>query len=186
MVKKTPDLQATPPRQPSQSSGSVVGTRSSENLQVQTPVDEIVSRLRSELEPTLRSAARQAAAQEHERTREWLESRGLPKAARVAQREAYNVLRKYGVIKEGIGNSFAPAGAGRNENTPALHPLLGEEVEELAHACMAMLEVQGQAIERTLAEMSSEAGGFLRPTDAARVREKAEALLNTGDNKLGC
>lgn len=96
------------------------------------------------------------------------------------------MLRKYSVIKEGTGNSFAPAGAGRNENTPALHPLLGEEVEELAHACIAMLEVQGQAIEHTLAEMSSEAGGFLLPTDAARVREKAEALLTAVDDKSRC
>jgi hypothetical protein len=56
-------------------------------LKVEVPVKEIVSRLRRELEPSLQSAARQAAAREHERTREWLESRGLPKAARVAQRE---------------------------------------------------------------------------------------------------
>ena len=63
-------------------------------------VDEIIRRLRVELEPTLRTAAVQAASHEHERTREWLENRGLPKAARVAQREAFNVLRQYGVIKD--------------------------------------------------------------------------------------
>jgi hypothetical protein len=43
-------------------------------FRVEVPVEEIVSRLRHELEPSLRSAARRAAAEEHERTREWLES----------------------------------------------------------------------------------------------------------------
>ena len=111
--------------------------------------------------------------------REWLESRGLPKAARVAQREAFNVLRKYGVIaKEGAGNCSAHADVGRTDYAPSLPQTLSiEEVDELAHACVAMLEVQGQSIERTLSEMSSEAGGFLLPSDASKVREKAEALL---------
>src|SRR5438128_9400292 len=63
-------------------------------------VDEIVRRLKVELEPSLRAAAVEAAAHEHERTREWLENRGLPKAARVAQREAFNVLRQHGVITD--------------------------------------------------------------------------------------
>jgi hypothetical protein len=94
------------------------------------------------------------------------------------------VLRKYGVINEGAGNSSAHAGVGRNDNNPVgPHPLSGEELEELAHACVAMLEAQGQSIERTLSEMSSEAGGFLLPGDAVKVREKAEALLAAGDNK---
>ena len=52
------------------------------------------------------------------------------------------------------------------------------EVEELAQACVAMLEVKGQAVERTLSEMSAEAGGFLLPGDAPRVRARAEALLH--------
>jgi hypothetical protein len=54
------------------------------------------------------------------------------------------------------------------------------EVEELAQACVAMLEAQGQAIEVTLSEMSTEAGGFLLPEDAPRVRAKAKTIL--GDN----
>ena len=115
-------------------------------------------------------------AQEHERTREWLESRGLPKAARVAQREAYNVLRKYGIIKEAAQSSHADVGRG---HALPNHPQLSEgEVEELAQACIAMLEVQGQSVEVTLSEMSIAAGGFLLPDDAPRVRSKAEALLS--------
>ena len=72
--------------------------------------EEIVSRLKRELGPSLDSAAKRAAAQEHERTRVWLESRGLPKAARVAQREAYNVLRQHGLIGRSRGNAAGDAG----------------------------------------------------------------------------
>jgi hypothetical protein len=48
-----------------------------------------------------------------------------------------------------------------------------------------MLETQGQSIEVTLSEMSSEAGGFLLPEDAGRVREKTNSLLNVGDSGVG-
>jgi hypothetical protein len=147
-------------------------------------LDEVITRLRTELEPTLHAAVRQAAAREHERTREWLENRGLPKAARVAQHEAYNVLRRYGVIGESTHNSRSHAGIDCGE-LPAQtsHPLTHEEITELAESCIALLEVHGQAIERTLSEMSSEAGGFLLPRDAIKVREKANALLSPAGNR---
>ena len=142
-------------------------------------IDEIVQRLKSELEPSLQTAARQAAQREHERTREWLEKRGLPKAARVAQHEAYNVLRTYGVISKSSRSPRSQSEVGRNSYAPpAPHPLSAEEVNDLAQACVAMLETQGQSIEITLSEMSSEAGGFLLPEDASRVREKAIFFLS--------
>jgi hypothetical protein len=145
------------------------------------PVEEIVRRLRSELEPALREAARQAATREHERTREWLENRGLPKAARVAQHETYNVLRKYGLI-DGAGRAAGSTSeVGRGGCTPPeSRPLSGAEADELAQACVAMLEAQGRPVERTLSEMSIEGGGFLLPADAARVRERAVDLLGSG------
>jgi hypothetical protein len=145
--------------------------------QVEVPVEEIVARLSRELEPALRSAARRAASEEHERTREWLESRGLPKAARVAQREAYNVLRKYGVVRDAAQTSHADVG--RDRPAEGHQPLSDGEVEELAQACVAMLEVKGQSVEVTLSEMSAEAGGFLLPEDAPRVRAKANALMES-------
>ena len=151
------------------------GESSQTPMRVEVPVEEIVTRLSRELGPSLESAARRAAAQEHERTREWLESRGLPKAARVAQREAYNVLRKYGVIKDSGQSSHADVG--RGHPAPGRELLSDGEVEELAQACVAMLEVKGQSIELTLSEMSAETGGFLLAADAPRVRAKAEALL---------
>jgi hypothetical protein len=177
VVKKYPDPRPTSFPVTSQNTDKSEGESAGPALRVEIPVDEIVSRLSRELEPSLQVAAERAAAREHERTREWLESRGLPKAARVAQREAYNVLRKYGVINEGARNSSAHAAVGRNESTSAgPRPLSDEEMEDLAQACVAMLEVQGQTIELTLSEMSIAAGGFLLLEDAPRVRERATLL----------
>jgi len=186
VVKGYPDPQPVRPRQAPQSTGPEKVPQPQTEIRVEVPVEEIVSRLRRELEPSLQSAARQAAAREHERTREWLESRGLPKAARVAQREAYDVLRKYGVISESARNARAHAGVGRSDYArPEPHPLSPDEVNELAEACVAMLEAKGQAIELTLSEMSAEAGGFLLPQDAPRVRERANYLLSAGDDAEG-
>jgi hypothetical protein len=147
-------------------------------------IEDVLSRLKAELEPVMQTAARQAAAREHERTREWLENRGLPKAARVAQHEAYNVLRKYGVIGETSRSSRSQVEAVRNSYAPPdPRPLPDEEVSDLAQACMAMLEAQGRSIEVTLSEMSAEVGGFLLPEDVGRVREKANLLISAGDGR---
>jgi hypothetical protein len=145
------------------------------------PVDEIIAKLKAELEPAMQIAAQKAATREHERMREWLENRGLPKAARVAQREAYNVLRQYGVIKETRQSSHRHYEVECSEHTqPVPRSLSSDELMELASCCMALLEVQGQAIERTLAEMSVAAGGLLLPEDVTRVRALTEKLLRGG------
>jgi len=142
------------------------------------PLEGMTMQLRAELEPAIQLAVRQATAREHERTREWLESRGLPKAARVAQHEAYNVLRKHGVISDSARTSRAQADIGRSQYTASEpHPLSSGEIDELAEACIALLEGKGQSIEVTLSEMSAEAGGLLLAEDAPHVRAKAGALL---------
>jgi hypothetical protein len=143
------------------------------------PVDEIVRRLRDELEPCVRAAASQAAAREHERTREWLERSGIPKATRVAQHEAYNVLRSHGLINSSAGRARAGLEVGRAVAAPATaaRPLTPEEIAETAETCVALLEAQGKSIDVTLSEISSEGGGWLLPQDAPRVREAAQALL---------
>jgi hypothetical protein len=149
-------------------------------------IDDVITRLKAELEPAMQTAASQAAAREHERTREWLEHKGLPKAARVAQHEAYNVLRKYGVISEAPRSSRSQSDVGRsNYAPPAPHALSEDEVSDLAQACVAMLETQGHSIEATISEMSAEAGGFLLPDDALRVRIKANSLISAGDGRRG-
>jgi hypothetical protein len=145
------------------------------------PVHEIVRQLKRELEPSLQAATRTAAAEEHERTRGWLENRGLPKAARVAQREAYNVLRQHGLVGAAAGKAGAGLNVGRGECVSAEpRPLTSEEIRELAETCVAMLEVHGQAIDTTLAGLSAEAGGVLLARDAPGVRELAEAMAYGG------
>lgn len=141
-------------------------------------IDQIVRRLKCELEPTLQSAAAQAARREHERTREWLDKYGIPKATRVAQKEAYNVLRSHGVISDSAQRARADLEVGRNQYIPVAKPLSPEEIKELAEMCIAMLDAQGQAIDVTLSEISAEAGGCLLSEDAPRVRELALAMAD--------
>jgi hypothetical protein len=144
-----------------------------------TSLESVVSRLRAELEPSMREAAREAAEREHMRTREWLESKGLPKAARVAQHETYSVLRKHGVIG---GASQHKPDVGRNDcPPPEPRPLSDEEVNDLAEASVAVFETQGRPVEMTLAEMSAAAGGFLLPEDHTRVCARVGALLAKSD-----
>jgi hypothetical protein len=147
-------------------------------------VDELVGRLKVELEPALRTAAVQAATREHERTREWLENRGLPKAARVAQREAFNVLRQLGVIKDSGRRARTELTVGQHSQT-AYKPkrLTPGEVAEVAEICVSMLEGHGQAIDVTLAEISTEAGGYLLAEDAPSVRELAVSLARQRSSK---
>ena len=144
-------------------------------------LNELAMKLKQELEPALTNVAAQAAQREHERTREWLEKHGLPKAARVAQREAYNLLRQYGVLS----GTPARAQAGREvfcaQSAPTeAQPLPAQELAELASTCLAMLEVHGQAVEVTLAALSVEAGGYLTSADAAQVQALAETLIKDG------
>ena len=140
------------------------------------PSDQLAERLRGELEPMLRQIARRAAADEHERTREWLERSGLPKAARVAQRETYDVLRRNGVIRDANSRTNREVGSG-TYSRPEPRPLSESELNELAEACVALFEVKGQPVEDTLRGMGVEAGGALLPEDAPRVLSKVETLL---------
>lgn len=144
-------------------------------------IDVLTETLLVRLEPTVRAVATRTAAREHERTREWLESRGLPKATRVAQRETFNMLRQHGLINT-VPRPGVSAAVGRNESAePAeLRSLSLAEVRELAETCVAMLEVHGRAIDVTLAELSAEAGGILLAEDAPKVRELALALASDG------
>jgi hypothetical protein len=144
----------------------------------------LVTQLAREIVPQVRAAA----AAEHERTREWFITHALPKAIRVSQRSAYDVLRNYGIVttpraqKHGRAKSSLDVG----EPMPAQsipQALSDDDIAELAYSCIALLEVHGQLIERTTADMSRASGGFLLPADAAKVRTKAEALILAGQAK---
>jgi hypothetical protein len=156
-------------------------------------VEEVVGRLRSELESCVREIAARAAAQsasrEMERTREWFETKALPKAVRVAQHETYDLLRKHGGVegRRGQGSAGLEVGCSAGDYTAvAARPLTAEEVRETAEVCVALLETQGKSIEVTLSEISSEGGGLLLPEDAPRVREAARELaLSWGKGENG-
>ena len=145
---------------------------------------EIIARLKSELEPSLRSAASQAAAQatrsEIERTRAWFENKALPKAVRVAQSECYSLLKKHGSLDEKSQRLRSDLDVGRHvasAEVETARPRTPQEVSEMAEVCLALLETQGQSIEITLSEISAEGGGWLLPEDAPRVRAAAELML---------
>jgi len=181
-------LEPTPPPDPRPQAPSKVEGRKVEAT-AQPPgtvsVDEIVERLKNELEPCVKAAATQAAAQtatrEIARTREWFETKALPKAVRVAQHETYNLLRKHGSVDERTRRARADLEVGRSAadsyTPPVAHRLTPEEIRETAETCVALLEAQGKSIEVMLSEISSEGGGWLLPEDAPRVRDVAQTIL---------
>jgi hypothetical protein len=180
---------ATQPRTPSQAEERKVAATVRHSGMVS--VDEIVERLKNELEPCVKSAATQAATQtaarEMARTREWFETKALPKAVRVAQHETYNLLRKHGSVDERRRRACADLEVGRGAadsyTPPIAHKLTPEEIRETAETCVALLETQGKSIDATLSEISAEGGGWLLPEDAPRVREAAQTLLGDSSER---
>lgn len=143
------------------------------------PADQLLCRLRGELEPSLRTTAEQAAAREHERTRQWLEKCGIPKAARVAQREAYNVLRRYGVVNPKAQRTHSGPDVGQSCDAPVeAKPLSPEGIREVAESCISMLEVHGQPIDVTLDGLKVEAGGCLLPEDLSKAHKLAQSMVD--------
>ena len=115
------------------------------------------------------------------RTREWFETKALPKAVRVAQHETYDLLRKHGTLDERERRVRAGLEVGRSATDsytpPVAHRLSSEEVRETAETCVALLETQGKSIEVTLSDICLEGGGWLLPEDAPRVRDVAQNIL---------
>ncbi len=155
-------------------------------------VDEIVERLKKELEPCVKAAATQAATQtaarEMVRTRKWFETKALPKAVRVAQHETYDLLKKHGSVEERARRTRADLEVRRAASDsyipPVAHKLTAEEIRETAETCLALLKTQGKSIDVTLSEIRSEGGGWLLPEDAPKVREEAERLISArGERK---
>jgi hypothetical protein len=144
------------------------------------------AKLVEQIKREVASQVRAASATEHERTREWFINHALPKAIRIGQRSAYDVLRSYGALSDQRprGSKQTPpdsreVGKQKPQNV-AVRSLTDDEITELAESCVALFITQGQSIERTVSEMMSEAGGFLLREDAPKVRARAEVLTRAG------
>lgn len=153
----------------------------SENANGQRPdhaFDVMINQLQLRLEQRLKIATAQAASDAHERTRQWFEHKALPKAVRVGQREAYNVLRKYGLLKREL--SFEPqVGKPRvASDSPTTKPRTCEEIQELAEACVAIFEMQGKAIEQTISELCASATTRLSLEEAEEIKKAADKITN--------
>lgn len=139
-------------------------------------LQDLIKLVKAELEPSFKSAALQAASREVAQTREWFESKALPKAVRIAQKESYNVLKSYGLISTArraaspdVGRGPTPDGCASKERL--LTPKSAAEIAELADSCLALWELQGRSVDDTLAEMSVARSGWISPEDILRVRE---------------
>lgn len=144
----------------------------------------VVAQLRAALEPQLLTMATQAAAREAaregERTRQWLDKHGLPKAARVAQREAYNVFKHQTGKMLDSERARAELQVGQSFVTyppPEIKSCTTHEINEIAEMCVTMLEVQGKPIDKTLSEICSLSGGWVLPEDIPKVREAGHVLI---------
>jgi len=130
--------------------------------------------LAGQLSARIRGAAREAAEDEMRRTREWLSSHALPKVARVAQRESYNILRQLGVVNGTAGASRSQLRVGAGPQEPFKPRLLStQEIQDLADYCVSRFRTGGQSIEATLSQLSAHAGGCLLDEDAPKVRQLA-------------
>ena len=140
------------------------------------------AKLVEQIKREVASQVRAVSTTENERTREWFINHALPKAMRLGQRSAYDVLRSYGALSDqrpGGRKQTHPDSREVGKHKPqnvTVRALSDEEITELAESCVALFMAQGQSIEFTISEMMSEAGGFLLPGDAPKVRAKAEHL----------
>jgi hypothetical protein len=179
----TPSVQqpAVQPPPPSVSSAPSAGTSPTISSEEITKVFKV---LIVKIGRSLSAATEDAAAREHERTRQWLENRGLPKMIRVAQRETFNLLRQHLIFNQMVRKGRADVGRA-SSTSPEPRRLSEHEIMEMAQACIAMLETKGQSVEQTLSGMGAATGGFLLPEDAPRVREKAASILRGASGETG-
>lgn len=139
-------------------------------------LDKLIARLQTELEKRLAMATARATSEAHEHTRQWFEQKALPKAIRIGQKEAYNVLRTYGLLKREslsdsqVGKSFVAS------ETTNLKQRTHAEIRDLAEACAAMFELQGKAIEQTISELCASEKTKLSLDDAEQIKKVALAI----------
>ncbi len=141
---------------------------------VMTLAGALLPLLANQLSARIHGAAREAAADEMRRTREWLLNDALPKVARVAQCETYKTFRQLGGANGTAGAARSQIRVGAGPQEPFKPRLLStQEIQDLADYCVSRLRTGGQSIEVTLSQLSASAGGCLLDQDAPKVRELA-------------
>jgi len=131
---------------------------------------QIVGMVKRELEPVIASACDEAIAsacrKEAALNREWFEKAGLPKAIRVAQHEAFDVLRSHGIIAKKALNSG-----------------------EVGRHCVASEEGREEKNEKIrIAAFLAEAGVLIRQAaanDMASEKSALRAACSTAERELG-
>lgn len=193
--KTTPDPESqpmifSPPSPTFRPEGREIEPADAPPLPGPAALDDLVTRIKSELESCVSGAAARAAAREVAETRRWFETKALPKAVRVAQAETYDLLRRLGQIDARKGQApHAGLDVGRattdGDAKPKAVPLTPEEITETAEMCVALCEAQGKLIDATLHEIDVGAGGWLLAEDAPKVREEAARLLRVRGGEQG-
>jgi len=126
--------------------------------------------VKREIEPVIASmcgdAISSACRKEAALNREWLEEKGIPKAIRVAQREAFDVLRSHGVItKKGANDAYvvlnnAALGAGKGvlSATSTIADFLGGKIDAIRRVASDGAVAEEPALQVAFSEVEAELG----------------------------
>ncbi len=153
-----------------------------------THLHSTLAQLKQEAVAGARQAAGNAAAEavrcEYARNREWWETRALPKAVRVAQRECYDLLRQQGVLQDQAGQLRAKLAIGRQEPPaeapapPPAHARSLADIRSLAEICAGLHDTQGSSLEMVSEQLCASDGSLLLASDRLQVRELAQHLID--------
>lgn len=129
-------------------------------------LDDVLRQFRAEVSETVAAVC----SREVERTREWLEKAGLPKAVRVAQHETYQVLRSLGIVEKSTkATGKAKAKVGISSPTFDLNPK--ETIKLWVDLAQS---VRGIPLDEMLTEYV--AGGDMSSDEARSILREAKAL----------
>lgn len=151
---------------------------------------EIIDQIAAALSPTFRCIAEREAARQAERTREWLERYGVPKAARVAQNEAFKIHLHQTKLKNDaerlrreltVGSASAPPGdiTAESAATRARPKIAIAEAIEICRTAHRFHGADGSTA--ALASLINESG--ITHDDAAEIRKLLDESSNEESEK---
>lgn len=181
------EISSTPTERPGMLSPTPDQTKSVSKREGNAPPHQGFMRQEVSAAAVLRGVVESRIAAERENLRDWLETRGLPKVARVVQREVLDTLRRNGLLKEVRQTKPRVENADRETHNNTSRRLSPPEITELAAACVSLFEVQGRPVERTISEMAADRGGFVLGEDLSAIEQAARDMIASnaafGDTK---